>query len=100
MAASSSSSSTQSSTGGSEAYGDGASGIEVETIEGDLVQLLRQRNAGHFVVHQANCVSKGARGLAKALFDAVPEVRACVHASVRVPFACGDTFPPLHNRTQ
>lgn len=77
MAAPASTQSSSGSSGGSGGSG-GACDMDVEVLEGDLVKAPLQRKAGHFVVHQANCVSKGARGLAKALFDVVPDVRACV----------------------
>jgi hypothetical protein len=68
---------------------------ELQVVEGDLLtydadcesspeaQLERVLGDGLFtkclsttvIAHQCNCMSKGARGLAKALFAAFPEVR-------------------------
>ena len=45
--------------------------IEVQTIEGDLLNLnIPQQNI--YIVHQCNCLSKGAKGLAQHLFKKYP----------------------------
>jgi len=50
--------------------GDGKSAVEI-ILGGDLLQASES-----FVIHQCNCITSGARGVAKALFDLWPAADA------------------------
>lgn len=61
-------------SGSSKEQGSGSSDGHVEMVEADLVKLLREVKI-EYAVYQANCSSRGAHGLAQALFKAFPTLQ-------------------------